>query len=283
VLAPSLRQPGGEPHRLVTPPSWFARLRARQGYRIDRAERFPDPPEGGMTYANWRFGRPGLSEVRSSFHLDNDPGPASHLYLQLYDAPIDGTAQYHGVQTIGLAIFSRFTTVDLDEVRPAPGAHRVAGTDEGPYVSVRLPLALPAGAYSASVRRLEPDGDGDWFGFEVALPSDGVAGGRDVRPVGAIRFPRRRTDRPATLADGGGTWTECWDNNGPVLHPVPLWRLRLEVPVADGDLPATGATLRYSRMPNGSMVWDGRARQLVTVIGGDTRRPSRTPSSLRLA
>jgi hypothetical protein len=222
-----------------------------------------------MTYANWRFGVSPISEVRCTFHVDNDPGPESDLYLQLYDAPIDGTGTYHGVQTIDLAIFSRFGTVDLGEVRPAGGAYAVAGTDEGPFVSLRTAYRLGTGSFASVIRRAEQDGDGDWF--EWYLERLG-AGGAGEMLVGSVRFPRRQRHAPASLADGGGTWTEFWDNNGRVLYPVPLWTVRLDPPVANGTTPAEGVTLRYSRMPNSVIRWDEASRQVVTTIGGDTER-----------
>ncbi len=224
-----------------------------------------------MTYANWRFGIDAISEVRCSFQVDNDPGPKSDLYLQLYDASIDGTGTYHGVQTIDLAIFSRFGTVDVNEIRPADGAYAVAGTDEGPFVSLRRPYRLGTGGFTSVLRRGEQDGAGDWFEFSLNRHLEG--GGVEETKIGAIRFPRRSPDGPATLADGGGSWTEFWDNNGPVLHPVPLWTVRFDPPLANGTTAAEGVTLRYSRMPNSLIDWDPDSGQVVTTIGGDTQRP----------
>jgi hypothetical protein len=245
-----------------------------------RGPRFPHPPEGGMTYANWRFGISPITEVRCTFHLDNDPGRSSDLYLQLYDAPVDGTGTYHGVQTIDLAIFSRFGTVDVGEVRPAPGAWAVAGTDEGPFVSLRMEYRLGAGSFATVLRRAEQDGDGDWFEFLVERLGHGRP--PDSTLVGAIRFPRRNPLVPAALADGGGSWTEFWPNNGPVLLPVPLWTVRLDPPVANGTTPAEGVTLRCSRMPNGVIAWDASRGQVVTTIGGDTLRERDDAQTLRL-
>jgi hypothetical protein len=236
-------------------------------------------PEGGMTYANWRFGLDAISEVSCSFQVDNDPGPNSDLYLQLYDASIDGTGTYHGVQTIDLAIFSRFGTVDVDEIRPAEGSYAVFGTDEGPFVSLRRRYRLGTGRFTSTLRRGDPERDGDWFEFSLTRYA---GGGPEVTPIGAIRFPRRTPGRPATLADGGGSWTEFWDNNGPVLHPVPLWTVRLNPPVANGTTPAGGVTLKYSRMPNSAIEWDGATGQVVTTIGGDTRRPTDQQMVVRL-
>jgi hypothetical protein len=223
-----------------------------------------------MTYANWRFGIPEISDVACTFHFDNDPGRKSDLYFQSYDAPIDGAGTYHGVQTIGLAIMSRFGTTDLDEVRPAPGAYSVAGTDEGPFVSLRMRYPLGAGTFSTRLRRTAPDdvARGDWFEFSVTR----YAGEAEITVIGEIRFPRRSPNVPATFADGGGSWTEFWDNNGPVLVPVPLWKVRIDPPLANGDTPAAGARLHCSRMPNGLIGWDAATRQVVTTIGGDTWR-----------
>jgi hypothetical protein len=233
-----------------------------------------------MTYANWRFGISPISQVRCTFHLDNDPGPSSDLYLQLYDASIDGTGTYHGVQTIDLAIFSRFGTVDVGEVRTAEGAWAVAGTDEGPFVSLRMKYRLGAGSFATVLRRAGREGDGDWFEFLVERLAGSLV--RDSTLVGAIRFPRRRLGEPASLADGGGSWTEFWPNNGPVLLPVPLWKVRLDPPVANGVAPAEGVTLRYSRMPNAVIGWDSTQGQVVTTIGGDTRRDRDDAQMLRL-
>jgi hypothetical protein len=240
---------------------------------------FPEQPEGGMTYANWRFGIESISEVSCTFHLDNDPGPKSDLYLQLYDASIDGTGTYHGVQTINLVIFSRFGTVDRAEVRPAAGAYSVSGTSEGPFVSLRMEYSIGPGSYRSVLRRGEPDGAGDWFDLSIARAGDGSW---DETPVGAIRFPRRNPEVPATLADGGGSWTEFWDNNGPVLRPVPLWQLRIDPPLANGEVPAEGVTLHYSRMPNSVITWDEVSRQVMTTIGGGTRRTVEGARSYRI-
>jgi hypothetical protein len=235
-----------------------------------------------MTYANWRFGIDGIAAVRCTFHFDNDPGPRSDLYFQSYDASIDGTGTYHGVQTIGLAIMSRFGTTDRREVRPAEGAYSVAGTDEGPFVSLRMNYPIGAGSYATELRRTEPDpaGGGDWFEFSVTR--DPTAPTRVTTVIGEIRFPRRVPDRPAALGDGGGSWTEFWDNNGPVLYPVPLWKVRIDPPVANDTVMPEGVRLHCSRMPNGVIDWDPASRQVVTTIGGDTVRTGTGESNVRI-
>jgi hypothetical protein len=251
-------------------------------FRRDRSRklRFPSPPEGGMTYANWRFGVSPISDVSCKFHFDNDPGPRSDLYFQSYDASIDGTGTYHGVQTIGLAIMSRFGTTDLDEVRPAVGAYAVASTDEGPFVSLRMRYPIGAGTYSTRLRWVEPDalGEGDWFEFSVSAHEPG-----ETTVIGQIRFPRRFPGTPAALADGGGSWTEFWDNNGPALLPVPLWKVRIDPPIANGESAAVGVRLHCSRMPNGEIAWDPESRQVVTTIGGDTWRTGDGSQEVRIS
>jgi hypothetical protein len=155
---------------------------------------------------------------------------------------------------------------------------------------------LGSGSFATMIRRSEPEGAGDWFEFSVSRfgPGDDAAaapaGAGDAAPagagettlVGAIWFPRRDPGVPATLADGGGTWTEFWDNNGPVLVPVPLWMVRVDPPVANGTTPAEGVTLRYSRMPNSVIDWDPERGQVVTTIGGSTTRGASGPRTLRI-
>lgn len=257
---------------------WLDRITGDDtGDRPTRRLPFPRTPDAGMTYANWRFGVPDIASVRSSFHIDNDPGPRSDLYLQLYDASIDGTGTYHGVQTINLALLSRWGTQDAGEVRPmAPDAYVVVRDDEGPYVSLRMPFAIGIGSFTTSLRRTgDGDAGGDWFEFAVGR-------GPEETVVGAMRFPRRRPDVPATFADGGGSWTEYWDNCGPAVLPVPYWKVRIDPPVANGATPAEGVTFSYSRMPNGLIDWDAQLGQVVTEIGGDVMRGSSTPRVVRL-
>jgi hypothetical protein len=240
-----------------------------------------------MTYANWRFEIPDISELVCTFHFDNDPGPRSDLYFQSYDASIDGTGTYHGVQTIGMAIMSRFGTIDRDEVRPAEGSYSVAGTDEGPYVSLRRDYPLGAGSFSTRLRRTPPeagaDERGDWFEYSVTRLGAHPPESATTTVIGAIRFPRRTRSVPASFADGGGSWTEFWDNNGPVLIPVPLWKVRIDPPVANGTVPAAGVRLHCSRMPNGVIGWDPIARQVVTTIGGDTLRVEDGDQNIRIS
>ena len=60
------------------------------------------------------------------------------------------------------------------------------------------------------MKRISSDSKGDWFAFGIQFP------GRQMDPIGAIRFRRGRSGALASIADNGITWTEYWDNNGSV-------------------------------------------------------------------
>jgi hypothetical protein len=130
-----------------------------------------------------------------------------------------------------------------------------------------MPFAVGPGRYWARLQRVEADGGGDWFAYRLGPASDS-----EGSALGAIWFPRRQAGTPATIADDGGSWTEFWDNNGPVFHPVPRWEVRIDPPVAEGGLRPRGVTFSYSSMPNANIAWDPEANQVVSSIGGDTRR-----------
>ena len=221
-----------------------------------------------MSYVNWWFGANEIASVEHEITVFNDPGDASDLYLQLYDASIDGTGQYFGLQSTGLVIFSMWGSNSLADVRPGPGAYATTGDEFGPYVSLRrlFPGGLPVGEYRTRMRRGGFDGIGDWFEYHVTFP------GALESLIGAVRFRRVNLDKPASFADGGGTWTEFWDNNNPTtLFPVPLWHVGVSVTANGGDVPM-GAVSSYSVMPN-SDTYVGRADDRVHfVIGGSTRR-----------
>lgn len=65
---------------------------------------------GGMTYVNWDFNTSDINTLEFEVKVNNNPGPSSDLFLQLYDGKIDGTDQYFGIQTTGRVLFSRFKT-----------------------------------------------------------------------------------------------------------------------------------------------------------------------------
>jgi hypothetical protein len=220
-----------------------------------------------MTYVNWRFGTR-LSYYQQTFTVHNDPGPNSHLYLQMYDGSIDGQGYYVGVQTTNLAIFSKFGTTNLADVRTGTSAIKVSGTDEGPYVSLRQSYTLSAGTYTIRIIRNEFDGNGDWFDYYLARA--GEAGNGTY--IGGIRFQRSTAGTPATLPDFGGTWTEFWDNNGATLYPVPYWKLSFGIPVTTGGKAATSATTAYSAMPNSDIYYDTADGLVKAELGASTPR-----------
>ena len=61
---------------------------------------YPSQPVGGMAYTNWHFDTSqSISSVQFKINIFNNPGNTSDEYLQLYDANIDNTGQYFGLQT----------------------------------------------------------------------------------------------------------------------------------------------------------------------------------------
>ncbi len=223
---------------------------------------------GGMTYVNWNFNTPSINSLKHEIDIKNDPGANSNEYLQLYDANIDNTGQYYGLQTTGMAIFSRFGTVDKSNVVAGPGSTITSGTNEGPFISLRHQFgsSLPVGHYSTRMVRARFDGRGDWFDYFVTLP------GKNESYIGSIRFPRANPNTPASYKDGGGTWTEFWDNNatGP-LKKVPLWHTVVGAS-ANGSVGPASAISKYSAMPNSDVYALAKSGPVDQIFGGLTPR-----------
>ena len=230
---------------------------------------YPPPGTGGMSYVNWHFNTAqNISSVQDTINIYNDPGNTSDEYLQLYDANIDNSGQYYGIQTTGLVLFSRWDTSDTSNVMPGPGSYVTNGTETGStYVSLRHDFGdLPVGQYTTNMVRANYDGTGDWFDYYVTFP------GQSQQFIGAIRFPRANSGVPASFHDGGGTWTEFWDNNNDTtLYPVPLWHVSVKA-TANNSLIPTSANSSYSTMPNSDTYAESPGGYVDYVIGGSTPR-----------
>jgi hypothetical protein len=228
---------------------------------------YPPPPVGGMAYTNWYFDlSTPIDSLQHTVTIYNNPGTSSEIYLQLYDGDIDGTGQYYGLQTSGLAIFSEFGTTNASDVDPAVGATVVTGTNEGPFVSLRYNFgSLPVGTYTVTMVRGSADGAADWFDYYVAPP------GQTSTYIGAILFPRANASVPASFRDGGGSWTEDYQNNGTTLYPVPLWHVSVQVR-ANGTAVPDSARSTYSTMPNSDEYAESNGGAVDQVIGGSTPR-----------
>lgn len=235
----------------------------------------PPPPHpkwvGGMAYINWFFGL-SPSQVQVTVNFQNFPGKTSDEFFQAYDAPIDGTGQYFGVQTPGMAIFSRFGTNDTSNVRTGnANATVVAGTEYcAAFVSLRWPnFGIGTGRYIMTIRRAESDGTNDWFNYYIARPGDTGIGAY----IGAIRFPRSTPSVAATFGDGGGSWTEFWDNNNTTQEfPVPDWFLNIPLPLANQTIKPQSAQSHYSIMPQSDVSYDKANQQFIMNIGQDVTR-----------
>lgn len=201
---------------------------------------------GGMGYANWTFGATDIASITSRVCFNVDPGRASGLYYQIYDFPIDGSAQYFGLQTDAngsRAIFSRFDTMDLASVRAGPGATTLASDAEGPFVSVRVDLPIGVGCFDVTVARAEASGVSDWFDMHVTRACDGT----DVY-VGGILFPRAVSTTHASFQDGGGSWLEVFSPETSVFD-VPFVDFDV-TSKANGTTTPTELSSSYAERPN---------------------------------
>jgi hypothetical protein len=230
---------------------------------------YPSPQVGGMTYTNWTFDQSDINEITASIDVNNNPGTSSSLWLQSYDANIDNTGQYFGLQTSGLALFSQFgTTNDADNIELGTGSTAVYGTNEGPFISLRHNFgSMPVGQYTEEVIRTNYDGTGDWFAYYVTMP------GQAQTYIGSIRFPRASASVPASFHDGGGSWTEFFDivSGNTTLTPVPLWNVDIGVTANGSDAPVH-AVSTYSTMPDSNISVVKVGGQVNFVLGGSTPR-----------
>lgn len=226
---------------------------------------------GGMTYVNWNFKTSDIHSLKFDVDIDNNPGNQSDLYLQLYDASIDGSGQYFGIQTTGTVLFSKFGTANPNDASvPAGSTLAIDGNpfngEGSTYISIRRGFgALPAGHYTVRMSRNNYDGTGDWFGYFVTFP------GQAETYVGSIRFPRSNAAVAASFSDGGGTWTEAWDNNGASLFPVSLWHVHTAV-IANGNILPYSAVSAYSSMPNSDISAESDGGLVDLILGGCTTR-----------
>lgn len=201
---------------------------------------------GGMAYANWTFGVSGIASITHRVCFNNDPGRAAGMYYQLYDFPIDGAGQYFGLQTDASgsrAIFSRFGTMELANVRVGPGATSLASDAEGPFVSVRADLPLGIGCFDVTVERAEASGSADWFDMRVKRACDAT----EVY-VGGILFPRLAAATPATFEDGGGSWLEVYSMEESVFG-IPFVDFDV-TPKANGSSLPMEIVSSYAERPN---------------------------------
>ncbi|MSU74506.1 hypothetical protein EXS57_01870 [Candidatus Kaiserbacteria bacterium] len=235
-------------------------------------ERLRVPKYDNTTGIDWNFNIPDIHTLEFTVVIDNDPGPNSDIYLQLYEGCIDqqlgidcairGNYKYFGLQTTGKALFAKFgpsnrIANDSSDVRVAPGSTVIAvdktgGEGAGASLWRNLGSSLSPGTYTVKISRADYDGIGDWFNYYVTLP-----GGLE-QYVGAIRFLRANPTVPASLKDGSGSWTEFWDNNDADIvdrtnlpYPVPDWHVRVSVK-ANGTVVPSKATSWYGAedLPN---------------------------------
>lgn len=171
----------------------------------------------GLCYVNWDFGIPELDAVEIEFTIHSPLARQPALYFQLYDFAIGGIGQYLGLQTDLIRptprggvwsgkclIHSRWGQCSIVDARVEPDGWLEAASHEGNFVGVRRPFDWGPGNFLARLALVDSDPTGDWFGFTVRNLQTGAQ-----KSVGSLRFPRTGTDR-ARIANGGGTWIECY-------------------------------------------------------------------------
>ena len=231
----------------------------------------PGPKYGGMSYVNTTYDTTAVFSVEHHLCFVNDPGNAQGLYFQTYDFAVDGEGTYHGLQVDSLgrrAIFSRFGTTDLGNVRLGPGANQFAGTNEGPYVRILSPYAWTAGCYTVRVSRAEAQGERDWFDMYVSRDGDA-----SPTYIGGIRFDRQTPGVPARLANGGGTWIEAY-SAVPSVFDIPYAHITVTSTANLGAAAALHAVGIYNSdgRDNCDTSYDPASKLIHMTVGAHTPR-----------
>lgn len=252
---------------------------------------FPAPPNGGMQYINYVLPAGSYHTVATEFAFKSSVTGTEETYLQLWDANIEASGQYFGVQTDAtfgggtaadqMLIFSKFIPGgenrwgEAQEVR-AYGSSTVTLDEElgAPFVSLRRVVDLIRHRfYAVRVQRAESqsltlDGVsrvGDWFDYYF-----------DDECIGGIWFQRASAGVASKFNLTGGTWTEYWANNGGTLYPVPEQRFFVKPLKFNGSYPYATVTSVYSAMPNSDTAYipatTSHGGYFDLKLGGDTNR-----------
>lgn len=243
-------------------------------------------------YVHWDFGGDPLSEVSFDITMHNDPGTSVGEYFSPYNGSIDGHQIYFGIQTdvykpgkggIGKGcIFSTWWTFDAHDTRPTPEGFIQLGTHEGRFVGVRHPYDWSVGDYRLTVRRAEPEGDGDWFEMVIQpiepcsdCVEDPAATDRPKPTgpeilLGALRFRRANPDVPATIRPHGPAFLEVY-SNAEIYRDIEPWSLDV---MAYGDgrrarrLRTEYPAFPYARVPNANVGYTENRDRVFLRFGG---------------
>lgn len=198
--------------------------------------------QGGGLYWSWKWPAGAAYDIQQldmDLSILMDPNTTDNLFFSTElncGTPALKSHFYYGLQ-INLEgkgkglIFSIFGTTDLSNCRTAGGSWAVAGTNEGPFISIRRLLNWTTHRYFLRLiaSPSEDDAVGRWFNFYAIETDTG-----DQTYVGALRFPKDANGQyPSIMTDGFGSWIE---------HPhlvsspseVPLWNVAIGRPVANG-------------------------------------------------
>ena len=244
--------------------------------------------------------RPPADRLEWDLTIQADPGSVVGEYLALFNGSIDGSQCYLGLQTdvrnpdlgrgVGKGlIFSTWWSFDAADIHVAPGGFREMGTHEGRFIGVRQSYPWTVGDFRVSLGRAGFDEiDGkllDWFELTITPTGPQVPGaGRPVATgsaelIGALRFPRRRGDRPAQVDPGGVAFLEVY-GAAATWADVARWEVDVAA-FADGHRITSGRTEYPSFphdqvMPNVNIRYD-RERDRVALsmgVGVERRDPA---------
>lgn len=207
-----------------------------------------------------------LNKITQYIRIFNRVDPAaSALYLQIWDCYIDGVYSYHGLQSQGRVLWSRWGTGDtLADIQAGPGATALLGGGEGESLSLRKEYGeLPVGDYTSRFERQEFDGTGDWWAYYVQFP------GQTEDLIGRMRFHRTTVGVPAK-STAGGMGVECWDYQPGILPPQ--WRVAIKT-LGNNNLLPDRMRAAYKAQPNADIYAEYPPGEYMHhVLGGATTR-----------
>ena len=212
-----------------------------EGLVNDAEPRFDPKIPKTFCYVNWDFPR-GIRITSLAWDITFRTAIADHpgLYFQLYDGNVNGVGKYFGFQTRidqGLGrglIYSRWSTRDLNLIRPGTGSVKYDSDHEGDFISVRQSSPWRQGAYRVTFQLVESRAGVDWYGLSCLNRETGIQ-----KEIGSLGFPQGEG-----ISNGCGTWLELYTTT---FHPDDLPRLEIAIDsiIANGSVRPEFARITY--------------------------------------
>lgn len=250
----------------------------------------PPPTKSGTfklpthtNYVHWTLTKR-VAKLEFVVDFKNDPGAKVGLYYSPYNAEIDGTQFYFGIQTDLIdnnaggvhrghgVTLSQFGTLDKASIKTVAGGFSEVGTHEGEFIGIRLPYAWTKGSYRIRLERGAAEGAADWFELHMVAPN-----GLDTL-AGALKFARATAGTPATIQNMGTSFTEVYSGATDYAN-VPKWRI--DTMAYGDDLIAKGALGEYPNypeypgipsFPNTDIAYNASGKLVELRYGGDTAK-----------